>query len=1042
MNFHPSPHWNVTCARGWQGGGLLIYGTATLTDTNVYENQAGTQVCSPHALPIRSCKRTFDNHHCCGRYTRCFFWQGGGVSVYGTLTMASSRLKANLADAEGANLYLGTGSTTTYVLPAPPGYWVPATKCEVLREACGGNDDVCKAAAARCKINLVDNVDNCNVTSSSCQPTTFNQPCDWRNSPALLGETVYVLPLGSYDLNYPFACAAGVLGGNGSLTNLQTSAACAGLCPAGFTCGAEATVAPAACPKGSYCPEGTSVALPCLPGSYSISTSLTNRSECTETDAGHSAPTGSTEQTPCSLGTAQPSTGKGACDKCEAGTYQPFLGGSECVVCGAGNYSSNVLSCEPCQVGEYCEAALGVAPLVGKRCPTGSTTDGRGATSKDDCGCYPGSYDASGSLYCLECTKGMNCTAANTRTQNLPVAAGYWRQHYWSAPPNGSLHACFTKEACLGGTNLSADVFCAPSQQGPYCAVCRDGYYGGDDGVLCEPCEGNTGITFLPMVIIGTVLLAVLAYIVVSCYRGKDILKTLADESSKLAEALAKELEDADASSTLGLADTVVGTATNSVTEEVVDQAKSHTTEWASTRMETVNVEAKLDEYPKAMARARWLKASAEAFGVKLKILVSLYQMLQGIGVTFNIQWPKVYGDALRSLRSLGSIVQIDLLQAMPIDCIVNSGFFGSLIVRTALPLLLIMLLASLSKLFRWYKKVKVASMLSSGWFVVLFLVYPSCSTAVFQAFNCDELDDGSAYLRVDYSMQCYAENKGAWSEEYKVVMAYAILMLFVYPLGTPLLYAAVLYANRVAIAKVDRLERPLMDFMNSSNTEDPEVKLGQAEHQKIRKNNLGNGGLPKLTGGYEMRVYWFEIFECVRKICLVGLPVFVEPGSSAQLIVGLLVCFISYGMYASYEPYVKDSDDWLSKVCQLSLFFSLVSSIALKLESDSSTEALGTLLLFTLAVPPMAAFLFQSGLDFEKGCYVSYIKKAAISCFTSTLGRCFDHYLREKNVVHNIEVETEESRTSAAKVSDRESAARLEHSARASSSEPVAEEV
>lgn len=78
------------------------------------------------------------------------------------------------------------------------------------------------------------------------------------------------------------------------------------------------------------------------------------------------------------------------------------------------------------------------------------------------------------------------------------------------------------------------------------------------------------------------------------------------------------------------------------------------------------------------------------------------------------------------------------------------------------------MLLAGLSKLFSRYEKVEVSKMLSSGWFVVLFLVYPSSCTAVFQAFMCDELDDGSAYLRVDYSMQCYAENKGAFSEEYK----------------------------------------------------------------------------------------------------------------------------------------------------------------------------------------------------------------------------------------------------------------------------------
>ena len=45
------------CAHGWQdGGGLIVYGTgrgtgtATLTDTNVYENQAGKQACYSPSL--------------------------------------------------------------------------------------------------------------------------------------------------------------------------------------------------------------------------------------------------------------------------------------------------------------------------------------------------------------------------------------------------------------------------------------------------------------------------------------------------------------------------------------------------------------------------------------------------------------------------------------------------------------------------------------------------------------------------------------------------------------------------------------------------------------------------------------------------------------------------------------------------------------------------------------------------------------------------------------------------------------------------------
>jgi len=45
LSSHPAPRWSVTCAHTWQdGGGLYISGTATLTDTNVYKNQA--EVCS------------------------------------------------------------------------------------------------------------------------------------------------------------------------------------------------------------------------------------------------------------------------------------------------------------------------------------------------------------------------------------------------------------------------------------------------------------------------------------------------------------------------------------------------------------------------------------------------------------------------------------------------------------------------------------------------------------------------------------------------------------------------------------------------------------------------------------------------------------------------------------------------------------------------------------------------------------------------------------------------------------------------------------
>ena len=653
---------------------------------------------------------------------------------------------------------LAPGSLMNYVLPVPPGHWVPAIECKVYRKLCprqpcqatGCPQIPCLSDEAplntTCMTNTTDNVDSCSP-SGSCQPPTANQPCDWRTSPDLVGKMVYVLPLGSHSQDYPFVCAPGIRGG--SNPSEQTSATCAGFCPAGFTCGGgEEGVEPVACPEAHYCPEGSSIALPCPAGTHSNANNLTSAGDCTPTTPGYFTTTGSTEQTPCPPGTQQPESKKGQCDPCDAGKYAENEGATACMVCGEGSYSSNVLSCEECPVREFCPAGA----TQGTPCPVGSTTDGVGSRSLADCGCYEGMYDASGDLTCVDCTTGMNCTAANTGVEDLPLAAGYWRQHYWSAPPEGSVRPCFTEEACLGGTNLSVDAFCAPSQQGPYCAVCRDGYFGGGDGALCTPCEGSSFLTFLPTVIITIMVVMVLVYLLASCYRGEDVLDKLAHGGSALADALAEELEGANPTSTFAVFEGVTHKLVEEVGVEATSRAKDQALRTMADKLETQSVKARLEAakekddnnerarleaateqtYPKTTARVRWLQQKAEGFGVKLKILIALYQMLQGIGITFDIRYPKMYADVL---RFLSSIIQIDLPQAMPLDCVASFGFFGALVVRTAIPLLIILLLAGVSAVLRKCNRANIAEMCSSGWFILLFLVYPSCSSACFQAF-------------------------------------------------------------------------------------------------------------------------------------------------------------------------------------------------------------------------------------------------------------------------------------------------------------------
>ena len=128
-------------------------------------------------------------------------------------------------------------------------------------------------------------------------------------------------------------------------------------------------------------------------------------------------------------------------------------------------------------------------------------------------------------------------------------------------------------------------------------------------------------------------------------------------------------------------------------------------------------------------------------------------------------------------------------------------------------------------------------------------------------------------------------------------------------------------------------------------------------------------GYMRKLTGGYEYRTYWFEIFECLRKVLLVGVPAtFSDRGGDIQLVWGLLVCFITFGGYMLLAPYVKDSDDQMAQLSQVQIFLTLVASTALRLNPDSSLGTLVTVLFFI--IPLFAIFMETPLVEELRGAY------------------------------------------------------------------------
>ena len=110
--------------------------------------------------------------------------------------------------------------------------------------------------------------------------------------------------------------------------------------------------------------------------------------------------------------------------------------------------------------------------------------------------------------------------------------------------------------------------------------------------------------------------------------------------------------------------------------------------------------------------------------------------------------------------------------------------------------------------------------------------------------------------------------------------------------------------------------------------------------------------------------MWWFEIFECLRKLAVACLPVFFQPsGSPSQLVWGLVVCFVAFGLYVHFDPYEERGDNAVAALCQVQIFFSLLASVALTSDSGAAGTEMGVLLVVLYFFPVGLAVFLESPL-------------------------------------------------------------------------------
>ena len=285
-------------------------------------------------------------------------------------------------------------------------------------------------------------------------------------------------------------------------------------------------------------------------------------------------------------------------------------------------------------------------------CPLSTmTTKSPGATSVAMCVCMRGYFmiegGSEGNTTCTRCAEeGTHCNTSGILLKNIPLLPDFWRM----TPLSTDIRRCYSQNACNGGTNVSE--FCSEGREGPVCDNCISGYDKNVDDE-CSECGSSGGVSPISMVAVGLLGLAIVSVLV----------RRLVPRNGRLAGAV------------------------RSVSETLfMDNA-------ANDKSSCIDaIKAWLEEKFTILGK----------FAVRMRILASFLQVLTALGVVFDMPHLDLFSSVTRSL----AFVNIDWIGLTSLGCVIDMNFHRKLILRTATPLLVVVVVGTLHLLNRsWLRQ-------------------------------------------------------------------------------------------------------------------------------------------------------------------------------------------------------------------------------------------------------------------------------------------------------------------------------------------------
>eukprot|EP01033_Poteriospumella_lacustris_P005490 gene5490-3912_t len=339
--------------------------------------------------------------------------------------------------------------------------------------------------------------------------------------------------------------------------------------------------------------------------------------------------------------------------------------------------------------------------------------------------------------------------------------------------------------------------------------------------------------------------------------------------------------------------------------------------------------------------RRVWQNRRFRTLRVKGKILVAFAQIVYQLGPAFNVVFPVNFLTYLHFY----SFFSLNLAFLPDFNCVVRTDFYTDLVVSTVAPVALYAAIAlalqvmvvharRLNERNPYYTAARAKSDTIAALFVLSYFVLISVSTKIFEVFECETFDDGSSFLVADYSIDCS-------DPRYAFYRVYGVVMICVYPVGIPLAYAAILVRHR---HRINPDWRRVIDAREKAVVSNHVV---QREKAKVRKTYEEIRNLSLLYDSYTPRRWYFEVFDCVRRLLLGAVPVLILRGSSLQIVIVLLVSLGSVGVFMVTSPYIHRHDNQLAVLAQWSITLVVLASLVIKIEAmEGENDGLGVLLI------------------------------------------------------------------------------------------------